>query len=266
MSCLFGFRHSVFALISVSAGICVSQKRVRQIDDPIQRLLVQLHKIIYITQVQEHGAEVSRHYTGVWTQRWYSPLCFTSSYHQLRTTTSNDGSLKDLRSLCSTVAATPTAWRWSSARSVRSLVLVLAEQQSSILYFILLLITKRWSQCFTVAPPGFSRVDGVRPNQFRLVSSGPSPHRRPLHSWQHRLDMQQLQTWSTAGRSHTQAQMLVLFWCSVVCLTRIRPIFWALHFNLNATELHLMFTAPLTGDKKLEDGVTYQQMQVSFSE
>nr|XP_046256432.1 serine/threonine-protein kinase Nek10 isoform X2 [Scatophagus argus] len=35
----------------VSAGICVSQKKVRQIDDPIQRLLVQLHKIVYITQL-----------------------------------------------------------------------------------------------------------------------------------------------------------------------------------------------------------------------
>ncbi|XP_010776260.1 serine/threonine-protein kinase Nek10 [Notothenia coriiceps] len=35
----------------VLAGICVSQKKVRQIDDPIQRLLVQLHKIIYITQL-----------------------------------------------------------------------------------------------------------------------------------------------------------------------------------------------------------------------
>ncbi|XP_029958129.1 serine/threonine-protein kinase Nek10 [Salarias fasciatus] len=35
----------------VSAGICVSQKKLRQIDDPIQRLLVQLHKIIYITQL-----------------------------------------------------------------------------------------------------------------------------------------------------------------------------------------------------------------------
>uniref|UniRef100_A0A8P4GHX8 NIMA-related kinase 10 n=1 Tax=Dicentrarchus labrax TaxID=13489 RepID=A0A8P4GHX8_DICLA len=44
--CVFGF-----ALTSVSAGICISQKKVRQIDDPIQRLLVQLHKIIYITQL-----------------------------------------------------------------------------------------------------------------------------------------------------------------------------------------------------------------------
>ncbi|XP_034409576.1 serine/threonine-protein kinase Nek10 [Cyclopterus lumpus] len=35
----------------VSAGICVSQDKVRQIRDPIQRLLVQLHKIIYITQL-----------------------------------------------------------------------------------------------------------------------------------------------------------------------------------------------------------------------
>ncbi|CAB1333417.1 unnamed protein product [Coregonus sp. 'balchen'] len=34
-----------------SAGICVSQRKVRQIDDPVQRLLVQLHKIIYITQL-----------------------------------------------------------------------------------------------------------------------------------------------------------------------------------------------------------------------
>uniref|UniRef100_A0A3Q4HJ00 NIMA-related kinase 10 n=1 Tax=Neolamprologus brichardi TaxID=32507 RepID=A0A3Q4HJ00_NEOBR len=40
-----------FALTSVSAGICVSQKKLRQIDDPIQRLLVQLHKIIFITQL-----------------------------------------------------------------------------------------------------------------------------------------------------------------------------------------------------------------------
>ncbi|XP_067093488.1 serine/threonine-protein kinase Nek10 [Osmerus mordax] len=36
---------------TVSEGICVSHKKVRQIDDPIQRLLVQLHKIIYITQL-----------------------------------------------------------------------------------------------------------------------------------------------------------------------------------------------------------------------
>ncbi|XP_029928077.1 serine/threonine-protein kinase Nek10 [Myripristis murdjan] len=35
----------------VSAGICVSQRKVRQIDDPIQRLLVQMHKIIFITQL-----------------------------------------------------------------------------------------------------------------------------------------------------------------------------------------------------------------------
>ncbi|XP_030013148.1 serine/threonine-protein kinase Nek10 [Sphaeramia orbicularis] len=35
----------------VSAGICVSQRKLRQIDDPINRLLVQLHKIIYITQL-----------------------------------------------------------------------------------------------------------------------------------------------------------------------------------------------------------------------
>ncbi|XP_041731295.2 serine/threonine-protein kinase Nek10-like isoform X2 [Coregonus clupeaformis] len=34
-----------------SAGICVSQRKVRQIDDPVQRFLVQLHKIIYITQL-----------------------------------------------------------------------------------------------------------------------------------------------------------------------------------------------------------------------
>uniref|UniRef100_A0A665UHN8 Protein kinase domain-containing protein n=1 Tax=Echeneis naucrates TaxID=173247 RepID=A0A665UHN8_ECHNA len=43
---LFGFN-----LISVSAGICVSQKKLRQIDDPSQKLLMQLHKIIYISQL-----------------------------------------------------------------------------------------------------------------------------------------------------------------------------------------------------------------------
>uniref|UniRef100_A0A8C2WH82 Protein kinase domain-containing protein n=1 Tax=Cyclopterus lumpus TaxID=8103 RepID=A0A8C2WH82_CYCLU len=49
LSCRFFFLNCVFG--SVSAGICVSQDKVRQIRDPIQRLLVQLHKIIYITQL-----------------------------------------------------------------------------------------------------------------------------------------------------------------------------------------------------------------------
>ncbi|XP_019958985.2 serine/threonine-protein kinase Nek10 isoform X1 [Paralichthys olivaceus] len=35
----------------VSAGICISQKKLRQIVDPSQRLLVQLHKIVYISQL-----------------------------------------------------------------------------------------------------------------------------------------------------------------------------------------------------------------------
>ncbi|XP_030641204.1 serine/threonine-protein kinase Nek10 [Chanos chanos] len=34
-----------------SAGICVSQKKVRQIDDPVQRLLGLLHKILFICQL-----------------------------------------------------------------------------------------------------------------------------------------------------------------------------------------------------------------------
>ncbi|XP_051792055.1 LOW QUALITY PROTEIN: serine/threonine-protein kinase Nek10 [Erpetoichthys calabaricus] len=34
-----------------SAGISVSQKKVRQISDPIQMILLQLHKVIYITQL-----------------------------------------------------------------------------------------------------------------------------------------------------------------------------------------------------------------------
>uniref|UniRef100_A0A8D3C9U1 Serine/threonine-protein kinase Nek10 n=1 Tax=Scophthalmus maximus TaxID=52904 RepID=A0A8D3C9U1_SCOMX len=47
------YMFSVFALalISVSAGICVSQKKLRQIEDPSQRLLVQLHKILFISQL-----------------------------------------------------------------------------------------------------------------------------------------------------------------------------------------------------------------------
>uniref|UniRef100_A0A3B5LP12 NIMA-related kinase 10 n=1 Tax=Xiphophorus couchianus TaxID=32473 RepID=A0A3B5LP12_9TELE len=40
-----------FLFVSGSVGICVSQRKLRQIDDPIQRLLVQLHKIIFITQL-----------------------------------------------------------------------------------------------------------------------------------------------------------------------------------------------------------------------
>ncbi|KAM8870341.1 serine/threonine-protein kinase Nek10 isoform 2-T2 [Spinachia spinachia] len=39
------------AKIRPKPGICVSQKKVRQIDDPAQRLLLQLHKIVYITQL-----------------------------------------------------------------------------------------------------------------------------------------------------------------------------------------------------------------------
>ncbi|KAH0513865.1 Serine/threonine-protein kinase Nek10 [Microtus ochrogaster] len=34
-----------------SAGIAVSQRKVRQISDPIQQILLQLHKVIYITQL-----------------------------------------------------------------------------------------------------------------------------------------------------------------------------------------------------------------------
>ncbi|XP_055516439.1 serine/threonine-protein kinase Nek10 isoform X1 [Leucoraja erinacea] len=36
---------------SASAGIAVSQRKVRQISDPIQQILIQLHKIVYITQL-----------------------------------------------------------------------------------------------------------------------------------------------------------------------------------------------------------------------
>ncbi|XP_075275103.1 serine/threonine-protein kinase Nek10 isoform X2 [Opisthocomus hoazin] len=35
----------------VSAGIAVSQRKVRQISDPVQQILIQLHKIIFITQL-----------------------------------------------------------------------------------------------------------------------------------------------------------------------------------------------------------------------
>ncbi|XP_069504875.1 serine/threonine-protein kinase Nek10 [Ambystoma mexicanum] len=49
--------HSLPALVLLgpkdhaSAGIAVSQRKVRQIIDPIQQILIQLHKIIYITQL-----------------------------------------------------------------------------------------------------------------------------------------------------------------------------------------------------------------------
>uniref|UniRef100_A0A8C9C3D6 NIMA related kinase 10 n=1 Tax=Phocoena sinus TaxID=42100 RepID=A0A8C9C3D6_PHOSS len=45
---VMGQSHS---LPAVSAGIAVSQRKVRQISDPIQQILIQLHKIIYITQL-----------------------------------------------------------------------------------------------------------------------------------------------------------------------------------------------------------------------
>uniref|UniRef100_A0A8C3WXG6 Protein kinase domain-containing protein n=1 Tax=Catagonus wagneri TaxID=51154 RepID=A0A8C3WXG6_9CETA len=37
--------------LGTSAGIAVSQRKVRQISDPIQQILIQLHKVIYITQL-----------------------------------------------------------------------------------------------------------------------------------------------------------------------------------------------------------------------
>ncbi|XP_053571717.1 serine/threonine-protein kinase Nek10 [Bombina bombina] len=40
-----------------SAGISVSQRKVRQISDPIQQILLQLHKIIYITQLPPTSQE-----------------------------------------------------------------------------------------------------------------------------------------------------------------------------------------------------------------
>ncbi|KAM8825750.1 serine/threonine-protein kinase Nek10 [Synchiropus picturatus] len=36
---------------SASAGISVSQKKLRQVDDPVSRLLLQLHKLLFITQL-----------------------------------------------------------------------------------------------------------------------------------------------------------------------------------------------------------------------
>uniref|UniRef100_A0A8C4SZG6 Serine/threonine-protein kinase Nek10 n=1 Tax=Erpetoichthys calabaricus TaxID=27687 RepID=A0A8C4SZG6_ERPCA len=45
------FQCIVFFFSLASAGISVSQKKVRQISDPIQMILLQLHKVIYITQL-----------------------------------------------------------------------------------------------------------------------------------------------------------------------------------------------------------------------
>ncbi|KAK7886528.1 hypothetical protein WMY93_026149 [Mugilogobius chulae] len=36
---------------TTTTGLCVSQSRLRQIDDPVNRLLQQLHKLIFITQL-----------------------------------------------------------------------------------------------------------------------------------------------------------------------------------------------------------------------
>uniref|UniRef100_A0A8C3IFX9 NIMA related kinase 10 n=1 Tax=Chrysemys picta bellii TaxID=8478 RepID=A0A8C3IFX9_CHRPI len=41
-----------------SAGIAVSQRKVRQISDPIQQMLIQLHKLIYITQLLQGSPEL----------------------------------------------------------------------------------------------------------------------------------------------------------------------------------------------------------------
>uniref|UniRef100_A0A8D0FR35 Protein kinase domain-containing protein n=1 Tax=Strix occidentalis caurina TaxID=311401 RepID=A0A8D0FR35_STROC len=41
----------LFLSSTASAGIAVSQRKVRQISDPVQQILIQLHKIIFITQL-----------------------------------------------------------------------------------------------------------------------------------------------------------------------------------------------------------------------
>ncbi|KAF6727021.1 Serine/threonine-protein kinase Nek10 [Oryzias melastigma] len=52
---------SVHGEQEVNQGICVSQKMLRQIHDPIQKLLVQLHKVIFITQLPPSlSADVER--------------------------------------------------------------------------------------------------------------------------------------------------------------------------------------------------------------
>nr|XP_035965248.1 serine/threonine-protein kinase Nek10-like isoform X4 [Halichoerus grypus] len=58
-------------LWQASAGIAVSQKKVRQISDPIQQILIQLHKIIYITQLSQGSPEP------------IEPNFFTADYHSL---------------------------------------------------------------------------------------------------------------------------------------------------------------------------------------
>uniref|UniRef100_F6SLU2 NIMA related kinase 10 n=1 Tax=Ornithorhynchus anatinus TaxID=9258 RepID=F6SLU2_ORNAN len=44
-------KKNIIHQIATSAGIAVSQRKVRQISDPIQQILTQLHKVIYITQL-----------------------------------------------------------------------------------------------------------------------------------------------------------------------------------------------------------------------
>uniref|UniRef100_A0A8C6SRL4 Protein kinase domain-containing protein n=1 Tax=Neogobius melanostomus TaxID=47308 RepID=A0A8C6SRL4_9GOBI len=46
--CCFDNSHSSGSTL---AGLCVSPSKVRQIDDPVNRLLLQLHKILFITQL-----------------------------------------------------------------------------------------------------------------------------------------------------------------------------------------------------------------------
>ncbi|XP_073899877.1 serine/threonine-protein kinase Nek10 isoform X3 [Castor canadensis] len=58
-------------LWQASAGIAVSQRKVRQISDPIQQMLIQLHKVIYITQLSQGSPEP------------IEPNFFTADYHLL---------------------------------------------------------------------------------------------------------------------------------------------------------------------------------------
>lgn len=96
---------------TASAGICLSQRKVRQIDDPNQRLLELLHKIIFITQV------IWSLFSGI--SRMFQSLLFILSVfssHQLHKTVSSSGQSSALRSRCSRTEVIRTVWRWSSIR------------------------------------------------------------------------------------------------------------------------------------------------------
>uniref|UniRef100_A0A8C7I0C5 NIMA related kinase 10 n=1 Tax=Oncorhynchus kisutch TaxID=8019 RepID=A0A8C7I0C5_ONCKI len=153
----------------VSAGICVSQRKVRQIDDPVQRLLVQLHKIIYITQLPpalQHSVKRRA------IERFKKSLFhYESSPYNLKVELNKVSTRHQELTPTLERSASTMDLRCGSQRGIVSLYTSLVHLTGQTLYVLISILFP--------AASGVSRANGVRLCQLRLVVSGPVFWRRP---------------------------------------------------------------------------------------